>query len=228
VTYLNLVNNVLRRLREDEVTSVSSSTYSKLVGDFVNDAKKIVEDAWDWSALRNTLTLTTTAGTFNYAFVGAGNEFKVLNAYNDTDNWDLQYQTPLWFDDKYMKQEPQTGSPRYYTFNGVNSNGDTQVDLYPKPDTSGVELRFNVVNRGKITDSLGTVIRPKELSADTDQLIIPSQPVIHLAIALLARERGETGGTSAPEYFGIADKYLSDAIALDAQKHPEETIWYTP
>jgi hypothetical protein len=53
-------------------------------------------------------------------------------------------------------------------------------------------------------------------------------PVIHLAIALLARERGETGGTSASEYFGIADNYLSDAIALDAQKHPDETIWYTP
>jgi hypothetical protein len=49
-----------------------------------------------------------------------------------------------------------------------------------------------------------------------------------MAVALLARERGETGGTSAPEYFGIADKFLSDAIALDAQKHPEETIWYTP
>jgi len=53
-------------------------------------------------------------------------------------------------------------------------------------------------------------------------------PVMHLAIALLARERGETGGTSAPEYFAIADRYLSDAIALDAQKHPEETIFYTP
>src|SRR5210317_608364 len=126
MTYLNLVNNVLRRLREDEVTSVSSNTYSKMAGDFVNDAKKLVEDAWDWSALRTTLTVTTSVGVFNYAMTGAGNEFKVLNAYNDTDNWDLQYQTPLWFDQKYMKEEPQSGSPQYYTFNGVNSNGDTQ------------------------------------------------------------------------------------------------------
>jgi len=44
----------------------------------------------------------------------------------------------------------------------------------------------------------------------------------------LARERGETGGTSTAEYFAVADKSLGDAIALDAQKHPEETIWYTP
>lgn len=227
MTYLNLVNNVLRRLREDEVTSVAQTTYSKLVGDFVNDAKKAVEDAWDWSALRTTLTITTTADVFNYVMTGAGNQLKVLHAYNDTDDWDMEYRTPIWFDQRYMMQEPVSGSPQFYTFNGVNANGDTQVEVYPKPANTGTVLRFNVVLRGDITDG-GTVLRPDELVNDTDPLIIPSQPVIHLAVALLARERGETGGTSAPEYFQIADRYLSDAIAMDAQKHPEETIWFTP
>jgi hypothetical protein len=41
MTYLNLVNNVLRRLREDEVSNVSESTYSAMVGDYVNDAKDL-------------------------------------------------------------------------------------------------------------------------------------------------------------------------------------------
>ena len=215
MTYLNIVNNVLRRMREDEVTSVSSTTYSKMVGDFVNDAKKLVEDAWDWSALRTTLTLTTTSGTFNYALTGSQNKIKVLDVINDTSNNFMTYQTQHWFNDKYLNQEPASGSPEYYTYNGVNSSGDTQVDIYPKPDDV-YNIRFNCV------------LRNDDLSADADELAIPAQPVVHLAIALLARERGETGGTSAPEYFGIADKYLADAIALDAQKHPEETIWYTP
>jgi len=227
MTYLELVNNVLRRMREDSVSSVQNNTYSKMVGDFVNDAKTMVENSWDWSALRTTLSITTVAGTFNYAMTGAGNKLKVLHAYNDTDNWDLEYRTPIWFDRNYMMQEPLSGSPQYYTFNGVNQNGDTQVELYPKPDVNGTTLRFNVVLRGDITDD-GTVLRPDELVNDTDPCIIPVQPVIHLAVALLARERGETGGTSAPEYFEIANRYLSDAIAMDAQKHPEETIWYTP
>ena len=43
MTYLQLVNNVLRRMREEEVPSVDSSTYSKMIGDFVNDAKKLIE-----------------------------------------------------------------------------------------------------------------------------------------------------------------------------------------
>ena len=215
MTYLEIVNNVLRRMREEEVTSVGNNTYSKMVGDFVNDAKKLVEASWDWSGLLTTLTVNTSSGVFNYVLTGSQNRIKTLDVINDTSNIFMEYRPSSWFNEKYLNQDPASGSPEYYTFNGIDSNGDTQVDIYPKPDGVYV-LRFN------------SVLRNDDLSADTDQLLIPATPVIHLAIALLARERGETGGTSAPEYFAIADKYLSDAIALDAQKHPDETVWYTP
>jgi len=39
-TYLDLVNDVLVRLREPEVGTVNENTLSKLVGAFVNDAKR--------------------------------------------------------------------------------------------------------------------------------------------------------------------------------------------
>ena len=64
MTYLDLVNNVLRRLREDKVTTVNSNTYSKMVSDFINDAKNFVRNAWDWSQLRSTLTITTAADDY--------------------------------------------------------------------------------------------------------------------------------------------------------------------
>ena len=54
MNYLTLVNNVLRRLREDSVLSVTETTYSTLIGDILNDAKNIVEHSWDWSALRDS------------------------------------------------------------------------------------------------------------------------------------------------------------------------------
>ena len=215
MTYLNLVNNVLRRLREEEVSSVQDSTYAKMVGDFVNDAKRIVEDAWDWSALRTTLTITTTDDIFNYVLTGSQNRIKALNVINDTANLFMEYKTATFFDEAYLISDPRKSAPTYYTYNGVDSNGDTQIDIYPTPDKE-YTIRFNCVKRDA------------DLSADSDETLVPSMPIIHLAIALLARERGETGGTSAPEYFSIADKYLSDAIALDAQKHPEETVFYTP
>lgn len=215
-TRLDLVNAVLRRLRETEVDSVDETSYSKLIGDLVNDAKTLVETAWDWSALRTTLTVTTLEGVFSYTLTGSQNNIKELNVINDTSNTPMSYQTQKWFDEKYLMEDVVSGSPLYFTYNGIRSGtGDTKIDVYPKPD--GVyTLRFNCV------------IRKDDLNFDTAFLYIPAPPVVHLAVALAARERGETGGTSASEYFTMANKYLSDAIAIDAAKHPEEVIFYTP
>ena len=215
MTYLDLVNNVLRRLRETEVSSVQSTSYSKLIGDLINDAKDLVETSWDWSALRTTLTITTTADVFNYSLTGSQNNIKELNVLNDTSNLIMQYQTNNWFDSQFLLGNPVSGAPMYYTYNGVDTDGDTLIDVYPKPD--GVySLRFNCA------------LRNPDLSADTDTIKIPAMPVVHLAVAFASRERGETGGTSSTEYFSMANKYLSDAIAMDAARHPEETIFYTP
>ena len=210
------MNNVLRRLREDEVTTVTSTTYSTMVGDFVNDAKQLVEEAADWSALRDTILKTTevATGSEEITLTGSGDNVKIMSVINDTSNCFMEYQTKDWFNDKRYISDAVVGSPKYYTFNGLNSSGDTKVLLNPAPDAA-YNLRFDVVKR------------QAPLTNDSDVLLVPSQPVIHLAVALLARERGETGGTSTAEYFQIADKYLSDAIAIDAAKHPEEMIFRT-
>lgn len=212
MTYLQIVNNVLRRMREDEVDTVSQNTYSKMVGDFVNDAFRIVADAWDWSGFRTTLTIETIEDVFNYVLTGSANNVKELSFLNDTSNWFMEYKPQVWMDNVFLNQDPVKNSPQYFTYNGVDEEGDTQIDIYPIPD--GVyTLRYNCI------------LRPTELTTDAQKVMIPSAPIIHLAIALLARERGETGGTATSEYFGLADKYLSDAIAHDAHKHPEELTW---
>lgn len=212
MTYLEMVNKVLIRLREDEVATVNQTAYSKLVGEFVNDALRVVEDAWDWSALRTTLTVTTSANIFNYVLTNSQNRVKILDVVNDTSNFFLKYKTQHWFNNTFLNTTPATGSPQYYTFNGVDSSGDTAVDIYPIPN--GVyDVRFNVVQR------------TPELTSDTDEITIPSLPVIHLAVALATRERGESGGNLTPELFASADRMLSDAVALDANKHPEETVF---
>ena len=208
------MNSVLRRLREEETTSVTSTTYVKMVGDFINDAKTLVGQAADWSALRETLTISTTASDNTYSLTGSGDNVKVMSVINDTQNCFMEYQTKDWFNDALYISNAVEGAPKYFTYNGLDSNGDTQVLVGPTPD--GVySLRFDLTKR------------QADLTANTDSLLIPAQPVIHLAVALLARERGETGGTSTAEYFQIANQYLSDAIAIDAAKHPEEMVFRT-
>jgi hypothetical protein len=56
MTLLTIVNKVLRRLREDTVSSVAESEYSKLIGEFVNEAKEQMEDMWFWSVYETAVS----------------------------------------------------------------------------------------------------------------------------------------------------------------------------
>jgi len=211
-TYKEIVNNVLVRLREREVGTVDENSYSKLIGVFVNDAINLVEGASNWSALRETLTINTTADVFNYVLTGFGNDSTVLNVIDNTGNHFMGYKTPHWFDNVFLNSSPATGSPNYYTFNGLNATGDTQLDLYPIPD--GVHQLFvNIVKRSG------------DITSDAATIKAPNLPIQALAYAMALEERGEDGGLSAVSAKALAANYLSDAIALDMSKHPEELIW---
>ena len=213
--YLTIVNEVLRRLREDEVSAVANTTYSKMVGDFVNDAKRIIEDSHAWSTLRTTIVVPTVADTTEYSLTNAGERVKIYSAINDTSNFFMRYESPNWFNNAYFISGEVTGTPDSYTFSGIDSNEDTTILVYPKPDAV-YSMRFDLI------------AREAELVNDTDTTVLPKNAIIHNAVALLARERGETGGTTAQDYFLIADKHLSDAVAIDAYKNPEEFIYTVP
>ncbi len=131
MTYLNLMNSVLRRLREEETTSVTSTTYVKMVGDFINDAKTLIGQAADWSALRETLTISTTASNNTYSLTGGGDNVKVMSMLNDTQNCFMTYQTKDWFNDALYISNAVEGVPKYFTYNRLEGNSDTQILLGP-------------------------------------------------------------------------------------------------
>jgi len=212
MTYLQLVNAVLRRIRADEVSTVSETRYSALIGDLVNDAKDLVAAAWDWSALRPTIIVTTVSGTQSYSLTGSRDDVKILEVTNATSTIFLQYVTDHWMINQSLNSSTTNSSPSYYTFDGVDSNGDSKIKVFPIPD-------------GVYTLNFKAVVRNPTLTANATQIVIPTAPILHLAVALAARERGETGGQTTVEYFSVADQYLADAVSLDANKHPEELIF---
>ena len=220
MTYKEAINQVLSRLREPLVSesSIATSTpYSALIGILLNDAKSEIEAAWNWSGLRNTITVTTASGVFAYELNGTGNSSTFLSVINDTTNSDIKYATANQFNSWYLKNTPASGSPTYYSFNGVSADGDTLMEFYPKP-TGAETIRINYIAREVDFTSTSTDIEGGTYS-------IPARPIILLAYAKAVEERGEDGGVGAGPAFAIASRSLSDAIQLDAQKHPEETIW---
>lgn len=212
MNYIQLVNDVLIRLREPEATSISDNAYVKLIARYVNDSKRVVEDSYNWNALSDTLSATTTAQVFNYVLVGSGQRFRVIDVINDTQNAFVELASTRWMDQQFLMTTPQTGSPAYYNFNGTNSNGDTQVDLYPIPN-GAYNLRFNI-------------IKPQvPLAVNADVLLVPDEPVILGALARAQAERGEDGGVQAGETYQLMKQSLADAIALESGRYLEEQEW---
>lgn len=212
MTYLQLVNAVLRRLREDEVTTVDESDYSKLIGDFVNDAKRVVEDAWDWTALRTTTTITTTAGTSKYALTGYGVRSKIIQVHNETYNRVIAQQSLPYIRNQALATDNAQGTIQYWAIDGTDTNGDSYI-------------RFHMVPNATETISVYGVKRTGDLTTDADSTLLPSNPIVQWAYSFALRERGETGGQSAAEQAVFAKEDLTNAIAQDASLHPDETIW---
>lgn len=211
-TFLELVNDVLVRLREPEVSTVNENVLSKLVGKFVNDAKRQVEDAYKWNALSNTLTATTSNAVFNYALTDSGSRFKVIDAFNNTSKQFMRLASTSQMNQWLLSESRQSGSPMYYNFNGVDANGDTQVDLYPVPD-GAYQIFFNIIDT------------QTNLILDSDQMLVPSEPVVHLAYAKALVERGEDGGLQSSEAYALFKQVLADYIAIESGRYPEEDAW---
>ena len=213
MTYLELCNKVLRLMREDTVTTVQApdDVVVEMVKDYVNDGKRLVEEAHNWNMLRDYWTVTTEAGNSFVSITGAGKTPVLFDVYNVTGG-PLQQATNRQI--AYLKSQSGTENiPYYYAVSGIDGNGDVKLLLHPTPDTE-----YTLTTEG--------FRKQADLSQDDDVLLVSSQPVVYYALALALRERGEVGGQTAAEVFGMAKQYLSDAIAIDAALNQYEYDWY--
>ena len=211
MTYLELVNDVLVRLRESTVTTVGETTYSSLIGKFVNDAKRQIEDSYNWNCLAQTITVTTTSGTSSYALTGAGQKFRVNDALNTTSLIGLRNIEFVDMNRKLNFSASSQSIPSEFCFSGVDGNGDTKVDLFPVPS-------------GAFTLLFDLTIPQANLSADGTSVKVLDYLVTQSAYARALIERGEDGGTNSNEAYALFRGMLSDAIALESTRYPEDNF----
>jgi hypothetical protein len=209
MTYLELVNAVLIRLREPTVDTVALSSYSSLIGKFVNDAKRQVEDAYDWNVLGQEKTVTTVADTYIYSLTGVGQKFRVSSdPLNTTSNVVMQNISVADMRQKQNFTPIVTNIPAQYCFEGVDGNGDAQVQLYGRPD-------------GVYTIKFFVTIPQATLTSDSTSILVPDVLVEQNAYARALVERGEDGGLSSSEAYNLYRSMLADYIALEATRFPE-------
>ena len=223
MTYKDIINAVLRRLRETSIGAGASWTgpiynyanvtdYQKLIGDLVNEAKREVEDAWNWSILRASPTVTTSNGTQSYSLTGTNERSRILMAQEQSNGTLLQEMSDRYLQfTKYPTASVQYGIPDYYTITGINSTLTVEFDTIPD---AAYNITFRVVNPQEDLEDSSTVLK------------VPHQPVILGAWARAIAERGEDGGSMSDMVFGQYQNALSDAIQIDAGRTVGEVDFY--
>ncbi len=217
-TALTVVNNVLKRLRESTVTSgtFATNTYAQLILQFVNETKRECEDAWNWTMLRETKTITTAAGTATYSATGAGQRFKFYDPeskiINATDKTYVTPASPSYIEEMIWTANQTNQPPSWYRVSGQDASADPIFEFYPTPDAI-------------YTMKLPLVIPEADLVDYDDTFEIPSWPVELGAWARAISERGEDGGQGTIEQWDMYRKALSDFIAMDSGKTMDEAVW---
>ena len=220
MTFRELINEVLIRLREDTIATdwsgnINDSSivtdYQKVIGSLINDSKRNVESYHDWLVLRETKEITTVDGTRNYN-LDSGQEIKLIDVTNQATGGKLVQVSRQYINSTLYPTE-NSGEPMYYAFNGADSDSNLKVDLEPKPN-SVQTLSFDIV---KFQD---------ELTTASTKLKIPTKPVVLGAWARAVSERGEDGGTNTGVIAMEVSESINQAVILDSGNVQYESEWY--
>lgn len=216
MSYRTVIDKVLRRLREDTIgvdwtsvleTASEADDYQRLIGDFVNETKDLIEDAWNWSSLRSIETVTTVASTATYDMSNLDDRSRVLQVIDNTNDVQLtQISDELFYHYTYIGTT-QEGQPTFYRLN------DNDISFYPTPDAV-----FDI--------KVHAVVPQVDRTLAVDTITIPEHLVVLGAYALALNERGEDGGTLTDTAGKRFHDSLTDSISLDELRTVNETTWY--
>jgi hypothetical protein len=212
-TRLQVVNEVLERLRESTVATTSSTTYATLVARVLNSVKTEIEQSWAWLNLRDTYNVTATPGVTSYALTGTGQYAQILDVWNTTSKRQMVRGTYAGFNQKFFGANTlQTGDPTQYLPVGVDANFDLQFDIWPNPSSTN----SLVVN----------VYAPQpDPALDDTVIVVPSQILIEGIVAYLLAERGDDNGTAAQAQQAYYRALLAGSVATEGGHDPSEQDW---
>ncbi len=220
-TQLNIVNDVLRRLRETEVTTLANNTYAILIAMFLNDAKEDLEDVWFWNAYETSIDTSVTASTNTFdlsttndrSFLIRRLNDNVPHAYDVTTSENAQlYDMPLkelqHSRDTYRGTIPELPAP-------------TRFALEYASDKRGFQLILEQNSSETRTWRTHWYIPQAELAldgtADSTELTLPERPLFLRTLYYALNERGEEMGEPGGVAEVRADRSAASAMEIDMQ-----------
>lgn len=214
-TQLQIVNQVLRRLREDQVTATTDNPYSQLLASFVSDIHQEVLETHTWSKLDTEYSVTLVAGTTTYAISGltegsfllydsseAPLVFLLASAL-DTAPYQMTQETytDRWADAKSWSSATTQATPIVFAIVRTTTGWSLVLRDIPSAAAAGKLVKMLWWTPEVELQSDGTT--------DSTSIGVPSRPVYLGTLFLALNERGEEIG----EPGGLAEKRYINALS---------------
>jgi len=234
-TFIQLVNLVHGKVRGPSgVASLTADADTVLVASFINSAKDIVESAWKWNALRATVTFPSVIGTQTYDTSNASvtDGADVVTTEQSELLFDPETNQPHLYDvtsgSEFRLQVCSRDFAVAYSRTAGNSNSAQAPGMAAVYQTgAGLTVMFTDVPSAVRNYSMEVYTPQAELTATTDTLTIPWKPVMDLAVAMVAEERGDLFGIPAQRFYDIYNDTFSRAVARDKDNPYDDALIVT-
>lgn len=246
ISQLTMVNNILRRLREDTVTSVADNAYSQLIAIWINDAIRDVGEAYDWNSLHHVVNVDTIAGITDYdlsALLSAGGNLTTNDRATSTDSmlrFDQNGMVLGWIYDDDTSDVPngqmtlisEDMRMRKFAMDRDDTSEDpTQFSLQMNIDGNGYMMRLypapSLVRRVRLVFNTPQAEMAIDGTDDDTAIIVPNPPVEAQVHMVAANERGEEigepGNLLEQRYIRVLGGAIEAAMAADARSDVYES-----
>jgi hypothetical protein len=223
-TQLTIVNKVLQKLREEQVSAVGNTDYAKLIAMFVNEAKEDLEDMWFWTVNEVEIDTSILAdGTREYDLTSTTDRSFLVRYIDD--------RQPMAYDITSGEQGYLMDIPlktlRHWrnSFAGTIPTVAKPTEFAIKPDSDGrgysIELKQGADNAR--TWRTYWYAPQAELATDgTDgdtTILLPERPIYLKALFYAYNERGEEMGEPGNIAEVRANNAAASAMEIDMQVH---------
>lgn len=222
-TFVEVINLVRRRLRENQVADVTADEYTEHLATLCNEVKREVEDAWNWSALREEIPIAVVQGTFAYSIPisaevipRAQDRFRIQQVWDNTEEIYLRRESQVKMRQWIQRRvnDGEQGQPIRYFIDGRDASLDPIIKFFEIPDQA-YDMRVQLI------------LPQAELVSGTEEFLIPYWPVVLGTYSRAIAERGEDSGRESGEAANQYKLALSDAIAIDNSLLEGEDVWFT-
>lgn len=238
VTFKQLLNRAFKITGEDQIgtgTTVLSDATHILYAEIANELLEEIQDAHNWRALRQVVTVTATGATSTLdsgsdSDITCNERSRIIRihephygelvpmAFDTTDSSAptriLELDLPELLRRRTMDPNT-TGDPCFFALD--NSSGDVlKLELYPTPDTTKTIKLHMIIPQDRLD---GTV------AADLATTIkIPVRPVTMALIRFILEERGEELGPNSRWSEEKEYNALRDLISLDMAEQGMDSL----